>query len=264
MTNIDESLTAKGFTPAASVPQVFGRPRTIDGIVIHWWGVTGQSHDGVVNFFVNGPGSTSAHFVVSAGRIHCLVNPADAAWHSGNAVGNATTIGIECRPEATDGDYETVAELVRYLRGQYGNLPLSPHRNWQSTACPGVWDLDRIDNLAGGIAAQGSTESTEVEEDMANVSDSQLERLLNAADRVNGVITDPKAKVLTTNDLPSIAREVLKFKVPLSGGGETSLETKVTFMKQEFDANQNLITALRGEVAELAKAVAALAPKDAA
>ncbi len=169
MTSIDESLTARGYTPAASVPAVFGRARTIDGAVIHHWGERGQTHDGVVNFFVNGPGSTSAHFVVSAGRIHCLVNPADAAWHSGNAVGNATTIGIECRPEATDGDYATVAELVRYLRGQYGALPLSPHRNWQSTACPGVWDLDRIDTLAGGIAAQGTiTPSTEVEEDMAS------------------------------------------------------------------------------------------------
>ena len=152
MTTINESLTAKGFTPAASVPQVFGRARTIDGIVIHHWGALGQTHDGVVNFFVNGPGETSAHFVVSAGRIHCLVSPLDAAWHSGNAVGNATTIGIECRPEATDADYATVAELVAYLRSEYGNLPLSPHRQWQSTACPGVWDLNRINKLAGSAA----------------------------------------------------------------------------------------------------------------
>jgi hypothetical protein len=152
MTTINETLTAKGYTPAASVPQVFGRARTIDGIVIHHWGALGQTHDGVVNFFVNGPGETSAHFVVSAGRIHCLVSPLDAAWHSGNAVGNATTIGIECRPEATDEDYATVAELVAYLRSEYGPLPLSPHRQWQSTACPGVWDLARIDGLAGSAA----------------------------------------------------------------------------------------------------------------
>ena len=59
MTAINETLTAKGYTPAANVPAVFGRRRTIDGIVIHHWGVTGQSHDGVVNFFTNGPGTTS-------------------------------------------------------------------------------------------------------------------------------------------------------------------------------------------------------------
>lgn len=260
MTSIDESLTAKGFTPAASVPQVFGRARTIDGCVIHHWGVPGQTHDGVVNFFVNGPGSTSAHFVVSAGRIHCLVNPADAAWHSGNAVGNATTIGIECRPEATDGDYATVAELVRFLRGKYGALPLSPHRNWQSTACPGVWDLDRIDTLAGGIAAQGTvTQSTEQDDDMAGVN---ADRLNQAVDRILGVIDRPNARVLTVDDLGAIADAVLDDKTPLPGGGETSARTKDKYQKQEFDANQNLIKALAAEVAELAKAVAALAPKE--
>ena len=159
MTTINESQTAKGYTPAALVPATFGRKRTIDGIVIHHWGVLGQRHDDVVKFFVSGPGTTSAHFVVSAGRIDCLVSPADAAWHSGNAVGNATTIGIECHPEATDADYATVAELVSFLRSQYGHLPLSPHRQWNQTACPGVWDLPRIDRLAGSaaIAPQGTT-----------------------------------------------------------------------------------------------------------
>jgi len=153
MTTINESQTAKGYTPAALVPAAFGRKRTLDGIVIHHWGVTGQRHDDVVKFFVSGPGTTSAHFVVSAGRIDCLVSPLDAAWHSGNALGNATTIGIECHPEATDADYATVAELVRFLRDEYGTLPLSPHRQWNATACPGIWDLPRIDRLANGSAA---------------------------------------------------------------------------------------------------------------
>jgi len=163
MTTINEAQTAKGYTPAALVPAAFGRPRTIDGIVIHHWGVTGQRHDDVVKFFVSGPGTTSAHFVVSAGRIDCLVSPQDAAWHSGNAVGNATTIGIECHPEATDADYATVAELVRYLRDQYGTLPLSPHRQWNATACPGIWDLPKIDRLAGSAAI--NPQSTTVQED---------------------------------------------------------------------------------------------------
>lgn len=192
MTAINETLTAKGYTRAADVPAVFGRRRTIDGIVIHHWGVTGQSHDGVVNFFVNGPGTTSAHFVVSEGRIHCLVSPVDAAWHSGNAIGNATTIGIECRPEATAGDYLTVAELVRYLRAQYGPLPLTPHRNWQATACPGVWDLSRIEALAaaGTITPQSTTpkESTlsaaEVKEIKSAIASSE-KRL---RDHINAVL----------------------------------------------------------------------------
>jgi hypothetical protein len=186
MTFINESLTAKGFTPASLVPAAFGRPRTIEGIVIHHWGVTGQRHDDVVKFFVDGPGSTSAHFVVSAGRIDCLVSPTDAAWHSGNAVGNATTIGIECRPEATDADYATVAELIRYLRNEYGDLPLSPHRQWNATACPGVWDLARLDRLAGSAAiAPQSATITEAEEDM---TPEERKTLFEVLDKINGNI----------------------------------------------------------------------------
>jgi hypothetical protein len=171
MTTINESQTAKGYTPAAQVPAVFGRARTIEGIVIHHWGSLGQRHDDVVKFFVSGPGTTSAHFVVSAGRIDCLVSPPDAAWHSGNAVGNATTIGIECHPEATDADYATVAELVSFLRSQYGPLPLSPHRQWSSTACPGVWDLGKIDRLAGSAAINPQSTTTQEDATMAKLDD---------------------------------------------------------------------------------------------
>lgn len=203
MTTIDESQTAKGYTPAASVAAAFGQARTIDGIVIHHWGLTGQTHDGVVNFFVNGPGATSAHFVVSAGRITCLVSPADAAWHCPGK--NATTIGIECRPEATDADYATVAELVSVLRSQYGSLPLSMHRDWYATACPGVWDLARIDSLARGsfINTESST-ITPMEEDVANTDLSLQEntlKVLTANKTVNGSLSvaDALGQLLSLN-----------------------------------------------------------------
>lgn len=157
--NIDESLTAKGYTPAALVPQVYGGPRVVDGIIIHHWGAFGQTHDGVVNFFVNGPGSTSAHYVSSAGRTHCLVSPDDAAWHAGNGEGNRTKIGIELRPEASEDDYREAANLIAWLRQQFQlPLPLSPHRDWQATACPGKWDLAKLDAMAKGgtIAPQAA------------------------------------------------------------------------------------------------------------
>lgn len=149
---IDESLTAKGYTPAAEVPLVYGRKRIIESITWHHWGDFGQTHEGVVNFFVNGPGTTSAHFVVSAGRWNCLVSPLDAAWHAGNAVGNATSIGVESRPECSPQDMQSAAELVAWLRAEYGDLPLVPHRYWQATACPGIWDLTRLDALARSIS----------------------------------------------------------------------------------------------------------------
>ena len=145
---IDESLNDTEFTPAGSVAGVFGTPRRYESITIHHWGSFGQTHDGVVDFFVNRNAATSAHFVASDNRIHCLVSPQDSAWAAGNAYGNATSIHIEAHPEATDGDYATVAWLVSFLREHYGDLPLKAHREWSSTACPGIWDLGRVDREA--------------------------------------------------------------------------------------------------------------------
>jgi N-acetylmuramoyl-L-alanine amidase len=146
---IDETLNDTEFTPAGSVQGVFGVPRRYESITIHHWGSFGQTHDGVVDFFVNRNQATSAHFVASDNRIHCLVSPQDSAWAAGNAYGNATSIHIEARPEGTDGDYATVAWLVSFLRAHYGeNLPLKAHREWSATACPGTWDLARVDRMA--------------------------------------------------------------------------------------------------------------------
>jgi len=228
MTEINESQTAKGYTPAAYVPQVFGRARTIDGIVIHHWGSLGQTHDGVVNFFVNGPGTTSAHFVVSAGRIDCLVSPLDAAWHSGNAVGNATTIGIECRPEATDADYATVAELVAWLRSEYGDLPLTPHRQWQSTACPGVWNLDRIDALAGSAAITTQSTTPAQKRIFQHMNAQEEAEVLKAARAINRYLDAPISKIDDT---------ILDAPITRAGvGGKTSLRSTIAYLDKNLNA----------------------------
>ena len=228
MTTIDESLTAKGFTPAAQVPAAFGQPRTLEGIVIHHWGLPGQTHDGVVDFFVNGPGTTSAHFVVSAGRIHCLVSPLDAAWHCPGK--NATHIGIECRPEATDSDYATVAELVAWLRSEYGNLPLSKHRDWYATACPGVWDLARIDRLAASstITAQSSSTSTPLENIVANLNNAEKDELMKAVRAINRYLDAPVSKV----DEAVLDAPVVRAAV----GGKTSLRSTIAYLDKNLNS----------------------------
>ena len=147
---IDESLTAKGFTPGDQVPD-----RTIEWLTIHHWGALGQTHDGVNAFFCKtGPGATSAHYVVSAGRVNCIVSPGDVAWHAGNWDANKRSVGLELRPEATEDDYRQAAELIAHLRAQFGNpdLPLRPHRDFYNTACPGVYDLKKLDAMARAIA----------------------------------------------------------------------------------------------------------------
>jgi N-acetylmuramoyl-L-alanine amidase len=151
---IDETYTDEQFTAAGAVAGVFGTPRRYESITIHHFGAFGQRPADVVDFFINRNWTTSAHFVCSAAKIWCLVSPANAAWAAGNAYGNATSIHIECPPEATDADYAAVAWLVSFLRENYGaNLPLKPHNAWTATACPGKWDLARVDALARGAAA---------------------------------------------------------------------------------------------------------------
>ena len=160
---IDESRSDPEFTPAELVRQTFGTDRRIESIGVHHWGAFGQTHDGVLNFFQNVDSDTSAHFVASGltlttGRINCIVSPVNAAWAAGNAYGNATAVHIELHPEATDADYACAAWLVNWIRENYGrNLPLIPHRQWHATACPGKWDLARLDRMARDLSGAPAT-----------------------------------------------------------------------------------------------------------
>lgn len=182
---------SRNFTPAASVPATFGRPRTIESITIHWWGLPewGDTFEGVTEFLCTNTKPTSAHEVIEAGRVAVIVNHGDASWAAGNAVGNATSIHLECRPRASEEDYATVAERVRDLRAMYGDLPLIPHRDWQSTQCPGHWDLAKIDRLARSMAGGASTVPTgtttsEEEDDMAlSAEDRQLMQAMHDVTR---------------------------------------------------------------------------------
>lgn len=153
------------FTRAASVPAIYGGPRTIDAITIHHWGVRGQRFEKVVDYLCRSSGKTSAHEVIEAGRVAVIVNHRDAAWHSGSSKGNRTTIGLELRPEATAADYATAAERIADLRAAYGNLPLIPHRAWKATACPGVWDLARLDREARAVKTTAIRNPANVQED---------------------------------------------------------------------------------------------------
>lgn len=140
----ETKYNSPNYTPAALVPAVYGMERKITGVTIHHWGVDGQSIDGISSYLCRAGGNTSAHFSLQDGLVYCLVSPADAAWHAGSAEGNATTIGIECRPEMTDGDLDTLVQLIRWLQGQYGDLKIYRHMDWFNTACPGRY-AEKID-----------------------------------------------------------------------------------------------------------------------
>ena len=116
-----------------------GVQHNVDKIILHHWGATGQTFEGVCAWFENPSCQTSAHYVVEGGRVACLVNLSDTAYHAGVWGANLTSIGIECRPEMSDADLETVCELVAYLYKVYGELPIYGHKDFSPTACPGKY-----------------------------------------------------------------------------------------------------------------------------
>ena len=135
-------------------PNQNARNSKITGITCHWWArPTGQNPEGIVSWLCDKRAGTSAHYVVSENTVWCIVDPDRRAWHAGNSRANHTQIGIELDPNmsrraATE---KTAAALIADLRAVYGNLPLSPHKRWTSTECPGNWDLGRLDRLARGV-----------------------------------------------------------------------------------------------------------------
>lgn len=150
MTNA--AVTDVQWSPNYSSGRPYGDP---DSITIHHWGVDGQSHQNVVNYLCREDGNSSAHYVASAGRVTQLVHDYDRAWHAGPG-GNPRSIGIECRPEMTEGDVATVIGLIRAIRAEHGPLPIVGHRDWMSTDCPGRWysHLAELANGSGFGAAQ--------------------------------------------------------------------------------------------------------------
>lgn len=134
-------------------PNQNARPGAPRFIVIHHWGSDGQNFDAVLAWLCNRRAKVSAHYVVAGDRAERIVSEGRRAWHAGTDYGNDYGIGIECRPEATDRDYAAVADVVRSIRRRHGNLPLKRHRDFVDTACPGRWDLERIDREAGATPA---------------------------------------------------------------------------------------------------------------
>lgn len=125
---------------------------SVDTIVIHHWGNDGQRFEDVCNFFAGGPG-TSAHFVVEAGRCAQLVDVKDVAWHAGDWIANNRSIGIECRPEMSPEDFETVAQVIADLETYYGrSFYIHGHKDIVSTLCPGRW-YDQLDRLIDRVNA---------------------------------------------------------------------------------------------------------------
>lgn len=108
-------------------------------IIIHHWGATGQTAEGVSSWLSRKNGVTSAHYVVAAKVVYQILNENDCGWHAGNRYINMHSIGLECRPEMSEGDLKTTIELVADIYLRHGVLPLRGHRDIVATDCPGKY-----------------------------------------------------------------------------------------------------------------------------
>lgn len=164
---------------------------SVDTIVIHHWGNDGQAFEQVCSFLQSSPNS-SAHFVVEAGRCAQLVDIKNIAWHSGDWDANVRSIGIECRPEMSPEDFETVAQVIVDLEIYYGrSFYINGHLDYFNTECPGRWysrleDLiNRVNAIKEGKTEQG-VENVPAPLDKAEVSAlrASWEKLQNAVDEL--------------------------------------------------------------------------------
>lgn len=171
------------------------RTSKIRRIVIHHWNdpSTPGTLAGVVAWLCNRRSKVSAHYVVSGQQVFRLVPESVVAWHARG--GNDDSIGIECDPRQQDSTYATVAALIRDIRSRHGDLPLVRHRdvNGSKTACPGTYDLARLDRLARGAAKPAPTPSGKLAVDGRLGRDTvrALQRWLNG--KGHRVLVDGKA-----------------------------------------------------------------------
>lgn len=131
---------------------------SIVGVTIHHWGSDGQDHDNVVGWLRGAAGGTSnrrssAHAVISAGRVTRVVDDDRAAWHSGTNEGNGWWLGFECRPEMSAADWETLVQFCADTEETHGSLKYKGHDDWKATACPGRYS-SRIGELVTAVNAE--------------------------------------------------------------------------------------------------------------
>lgn len=157
---------------------------SIDCYIPHWWGdpKTKPTFEGVVASLM-GQRDASANYVLEAGRVACLVAPGLRAWHVRNndfqrvMPGiydvNSHSIGIECNPRCSDGDIETLCQLLADLWIDYGRKPIYAHRDFMATECPGTYYdkfgyiEKRTEEIYNDILSGGTGAATEEDDDMA-------------------------------------------------------------------------------------------------
>lgn len=176
---------------------------TVDAIVVHHWGVDGQNFYNVIAA-LSGSRQASAHYVLQDNLVACIIAPKLRAWHVAQnqyykvmrytSDINSHTIGIECRPEFTDGDRETLCQLIADLWVDYGKVPIYGHEDFMPTACPGRYYVElhdieaRASEIYNSIKNGGAVEKPVKEE--KDMTKEEVQQMIDAANRKYETIDD--------------------------------------------------------------------------
>lgn len=130
------------------------------GILLHHWGIDGQDHDNVAAYLARyrPANPTSAHEVISSGRVSKIVPLLKRAWHARSA--NDDWIGLENRPEMSAGDWATLVERCADIEVELGkSMRYGKHSDYVATTCPGRYS-SRVGELVNAVndelAARGT------------------------------------------------------------------------------------------------------------
>lgn len=133
------TIEVPGDSPNANQER-FGQDVTT--VTFHWWGEPeGQTHDGTVDYLLRDRGSsgTSAHYVVSPGRVSRCVPEEWTAWANGVRAVNRSDISVECDPNDVIGTLPTAAALLADIWTRYPDAEVHVHSDWVDTECNGEY-----------------------------------------------------------------------------------------------------------------------------
>ena len=146
------AIEVPGDSPNANRER-FGQ--AVKTVTFHWWGKpSGQTHDGTVNYLLKdrGDSGTSAHYVVSPGRVSRCVPEEWTAWANGNREINRSDISVECDPNDPLGTLPTAAALLADIWTRHPDAAVHVHSDWVATLCPGEYEdlMDQLVDMAKG------------------------------------------------------------------------------------------------------------------
>ena len=130
--------------------------------VLHWWDDPAKkpAFEGTISRLCNPAAQVSAHSVITAGKVACIVDYPNRSWANGNDWANDNSITIECDPNNIDAVIPTIVEYLADMVRQNNltaDFQLKGHKDFYNTACPGDYypRLAEIrqrvaDNLGGG------------------------------------------------------------------------------------------------------------------